>query len=123
MLAPALTCAEVARGRDRTRQLESAVARHGGTRGERPVLRLVHTDYALATWSQLGLHRKPLVLLDVNGFWDPLVDLLNQMVITGLLKAANRELIQTARSPEEALQLLATAEPVRVEKWITADER
>lgn len=77
----------------------------------------------VATWSQLGLHHKPLVLLDVNGFWDPLVDLLNRMVTTGLLKAANRELIQTARSPGEALQLLATAEPVHVEQWITIDER
>ena len=77
----------------------------------------------VATWSQLGLHAKPVVLLDVAGFWDPLVGLLDRMVTTGLLKPENRELIRRARSPEEALELLASAEPVHVEKWITAEER
>ncbi|MHB1912371.1 MAG: LOG family protein, partial [Acidimicrobiales bacterium] len=48
----------------------------------------------VATWSQLGLHRKPVVLLDVAGFWQPLVDQLDQMVKVGLLKPANREIIQ-----------------------------
>lgn len=77
----------------------------------------------VATWSQLGLHAKPVVLLDVDGFWDPLVALLDRMVETGLLKPANRALVQRAGSPEEALDLLGSAEPVYVEKWITAEER
>ena len=77
----------------------------------------------VATWSQLGLHGKPIVLLDVEGFWDPLVAQLDRMVTTGLLKSANRSLIDRASSPEEALQLLEQTEPVYVEKWIGADER
>ena len=77
----------------------------------------------VATWSQLGLHAKPVVLLDVDGFWDPLVALLDRMVGTGLLKPENRDLIQRARSEEEALDLLASAQPSYVEKWITAEER
>ena len=77
----------------------------------------------VATWAQLGLHVKPIVLLDVEGFWDPLVAQLDRMVTTGLLKSANRSLIDRASSPEEALQLLEQAEPVYVEKWIGADER
>jgi uncharacterized protein (TIGR00730 family) len=77
----------------------------------------------VATWSQLGLHRKPIVLLDVASFWDPLVELLDRMVATGLLKPANRELIQRAWSPEEALNLLAITEPSYVEKWIDPGER
>lgn len=77
----------------------------------------------VATWSQLGLHAKPVVLLDVDGFWDPLVALLDRMVITGLLKPANRDLIQRTQSQEEALELLACAELTYVEKWITAEER
>jgi uncharacterized protein (TIGR00730 family) len=77
----------------------------------------------VATWSQLGLHAKPVVLLDVDGFWEPLVAQLDRMVSTGLLKPANRELVQLARSGEEALSVLASAEPVYVEKWITAEER
>lgn len=62
-----------------------------------------------ATWSQLGLHRKPVVLLDVDGFWDPLVGLLDRMVTVGLLKPANRRLIQLAATAEEALDLLSVA--------------
>lgn len=77
----------------------------------------------VATWSQLGLHRKPIVLLDVESFWDPLVALLDRMVATGLLKPAHRGLIQRASSPEQALDLLAKSEPADVEKWIEADER
>jgi uncharacterized protein (TIGR00730 family) len=77
----------------------------------------------VATWSQLGLHAKPIVLLDVESFWDPLVGQLDRMVMTALLKPANRELIQRAQTPDEALELLATAELPYVEKWITAEER
>jgi uncharacterized protein (TIGR00730 family) len=76
-----------------------------------------------ATWSQLGLHSKPIVLLDVDGFWDPLVALLDGMVAVGLLKPANRELVQRAVSPDEALGVLASTEPIYAEKWINAEER
>src|SRR5207302_4380878 len=72
----------------------------------------------VATWSQLGLHRKPVVLFDVDGFWGALVALLDRMVDEGLLKPANRELVQHARSADEALELLAAASPAYVEKWI-----
>jgi uncharacterized protein (TIGR00730 family) len=77
----------------------------------------------VATWSQLGLHSKPIALLDVDGFWEPLVALLDRMVGVGLLKQANRDLIQRAHSPAEALAVLGSAEPIRTEKWITAEDR
>jgi uncharacterized protein (TIGR00730 family) len=77
----------------------------------------------VATWSQLGLHSKPVVLLDVDGFWGPLVTQLDRMVGTGLLKPASRDLIQRTRSPEEALGVLAAAKPVPPQKWVTAEER
>ena len=77
----------------------------------------------VATWSQLGLHSKPIVLLDVDGFWEPLVSQLDRMAGVGLLKPASRDLIQRTRSAEEALRVLAAAEPAHPEKWITAQER
>jgi predicted Rossmann-fold nucleotide-binding protein len=77
----------------------------------------------VATWSQLGLHTKPIALLDVNGFWEPLVTQLDRMVAVGLLKQANRDLIGRVHSPEEALSVLASAEPAHTEKWITAEDR
>ena len=48
VITPTVVCAEVARGRARTRALEAAVSRHDATRAERPPLRLVDTDFALA---------------------------------------------------------------------------
>jgi uncharacterized protein (TIGR00730 family) len=77
----------------------------------------------VATWSQLGLHSKPVVLLDVGGFWEPLVALLDQMASAGLLKPAARDLIQRTHSAEEALGALAAARPARPQQWITAEER
>jgi uncharacterized protein (TIGR00730 family) len=77
----------------------------------------------VTTWSQLGLHRKPVTLLDVDGFWEPLVNQLDRMVSVGLLKPANRDLVSRAESAEDALAMLATGEPKFVEKWITPEER
>jgi uncharacterized protein (TIGR00730 family) len=77
----------------------------------------------VATWSQLGLHQKPVALLDVDTFWEPLVMQLDRMVTVGLLRPANRKLIQRAHSADEALAVLASTEPVYVEKWITPEER
>lgn len=77
----------------------------------------------VTTWSQLGLHAKPVVLLDVDGFWDHLFAQLDHMVEVGLLKSSNRTLIQRASDPEGALAALATARPPAEEKWITPPER
>ncbi|HEY2577119.1 MAG TPA: TIGR00730 family Rossman fold protein [Streptosporangiaceae bacterium] len=76
-----------------------------------------------ATWSQIGLHSKPLALIDVDRFWEPLVAQLDRMASTGLLKPAGRALIQLTRSAEEALAVLAAAEPAPPEQWITGGER
>ena len=76
----------------------------------------------VATWSQLGLHNKPVVLLDVGGFWAPLISQLDRMADVGLLKAG-RDLIQRSQSAEEALGVLAAARPAAPQKWITAEER
>jgi uncharacterized protein (TIGR00730 family) len=77
----------------------------------------------VTTWSQLGLHAKPVVLLDVDGFWDPLVAQLDRMVAVGLLKPSNRELIQRADIPADAIATLAAVHPPREAKWITPRER
>ena len=64
----------------------------------------------VSAWSQLGLHTKPLVLLDVDGFWEPLADQFDRMVEAGLLKPASRALIQWAHSAEAALAVLAAVQ-------------
>ncbi|MGH9114695.1 MAG: PIN domain-containing protein [Acidimicrobiales bacterium] len=56
VIAPSVVCAEVARGRARTRALEAAVSRHDRARGERPAVRLVDTDFGLARQVGALLH-------------------------------------------------------------------
>ena len=77
----------------------------------------------VSAWSKLGLLAKPVVLMDVDGFWDPLVTQLDRMVSVGLLAAANRQLIQWARSPEAAIAALTGAKPACAETRITAGQR
>lgn len=48
VIVPTVVVAEVARGRHRTRSVESVAARHDTRRGERPAIRLIDTDFALA---------------------------------------------------------------------------
>lgn len=70
-----------------------------------------------ATWTHIGLHGKPVVLLDTNGFWNPLVAMFDHMVSEGFVMPANREMIQRRHSPGDALDYLAAAEISYVEKW------
>lgn len=77
----------------------------------------------VATWAQLGLHAKALVLLDADGFWDPLVAMLDQMVDAGFLLPRNRALILRAGSVDEGLAALADAQPEDVAPAIGPDDR
>lgn len=77
----------------------------------------------ISTWSQLGLHEKPIVLLDVDGFWEPLVEQLDRMVAVGLLKPENRALLPRAVDTDAVFELIATYRPEQVETWITPAER
>lgn len=77
----------------------------------------------VTTWAQLGLHAKPVALVDVDGFWTGLVTQLDHMVDAGFLKAGNRQLIARCDDVEGALDHLAAAEPPPAERVITPDER
>lgn len=56
VLVPAVVCAEACRGAARTRRVEAAVARHDGTRWQRPPISIVVTDFALARQVGAVLH-------------------------------------------------------------------
>jgi uncharacterized protein (TIGR00730 family) len=60
----------------------------------------------MATWTQLGVHDKPLVLLDVLGYWSKLAELLDSMVESGFLRPENRALLQFAADPTAAIDAL-----------------
>jgi uncharacterized protein (TIGR00730 family) len=68
------------------------------------------------SWATLGLHRKPCGLLDVGGFFAPLVDFLDRQVQAGFIHPAYRAMLAVASTPEELLDAFAAYEPP-AEKW------
>jgi len=57
--------------------------------------------FEILTWAQLGIHRKPIALLNVEGFFSPLLTWLDQVVAAGLLKQKHRDLMRVADSVAE----------------------
>ncbi|WP_299971156.1 TIGR00730 family Rossman fold protein [uncultured Roseobacter sp.] len=62
------------------------------------------------TWGQIGYHRKPIALLNVAGFFDPLITMLDQMVSRGFLSAQHREMLLYASDIETILNSFSTYE-------------
>jgi uncharacterized protein (TIGR00730 family) len=60
----------------------------------------------IVTWAQLKIHAKPCVLVNVNGFYDPLLRFLDHTVREGFIQPENRGLVQVAGDPEQALALV-----------------
>jgi uncharacterized protein (TIGR00730 family) len=62
----------------------------------------------IITWRQLGLYRKPVIILNINNYYQPLLLFLEKMISEKFMKEAYRELWQVAASPEEAIGLIRT---------------
>ena len=63
------------------------------------------------TWTQLGIHAKPSGLLDVEGYWQPLLALLERQVQEGFIRRPWQELLCVAAAPEALLDRLAVLRP------------
>jgi uncharacterized protein (TIGR00730 family) len=75
------------------------------------------------TWSQLGLHRKPCGLLDVEGYYQRLTDFLDHAVQERFLLAQHRATLMAESDPGALLERLRAYRPDAVEpKWIDRDE-
>jgi uncharacterized protein (TIGR00730 family) len=70
------------------------------------------------TWLQLGFHGKPVGLLNVEGFFDPLLTFLDHMTATGFLKAEHRASLLMETDPAALLQSMKTFQPHTCGKWI-----
>jgi uncharacterized protein (TIGR00730 family) len=76
----------------------------------------------IITWAQLGLHRKPCGVLNVEGYYDPLLELFDRAVDVGFISNSNRRIVLEETDPHRLLDLLASYRPPKVEKWIVSDE-
>ena len=61
------------------------------------------------TWSQLGIDRKPIGLLDGAGYWDPLLNLLDAAMTAGFLRETNRQLLHHATTLDKLLEHFASS--------------
>ncbi len=74
--------------------------------------------FEVLTWAQLGEHYKPCGLLNVAGYYDPLLTVFDQMVERAFLKEEHRELVLVEEDPASLLQRFKSYEPPKTVKWI-----
>ncbi|MBY0370066.1 TIGR00730 family Rossman fold protein [bacterium] len=72
----------------------------------------------ILTWAQLGMHAKPMGLLNTAGFYNGFLTFLDQAVANGFLRPQNRDLIQVAGSVDEALSKVLTYQAPEIPRWI-----
>jgi len=75
------------------------------------------------TWGYLGIHRKPVGLLNVEGYFDPLLAWVERATADGFLRDVHRDLLVTADEPGALLDALATHDPPRVLDWLDRSGR
>jgi uncharacterized protein (TIGR00730 family) len=76
--------------------------------------------FEILTWKQLGLHQMPVGLLNVNGFYDPLIEMIHKMVKEGFLKQSNFDMLMIDDNFESLLNRMEQAEypDFPVGKWV-----
>jgi uncharacterized protein (TIGR00730 family) len=75
------------------------------------------------TWSQLGLHAKPCGIVNVLGYYSPLLAMLDHAVQERFLKLQNRALVLARETPLELLKAFEDWRPAHVEKWLDRETR
>ena len=78
--------------------------------------------FEVLTWAQLGEHHKPCGLLNVAGYYDPLLAVFDRMVDRAFLKDEHRKLVLVERDPSALLERFDAYRPPTSIKWIDASE-
>jgi len=77
--------------------------------------------FEMLTWGQLGLHQKPVAVLNINGFYDSLISLVQTMVDKGLLKEVNQKMFLVSDNINDLLNKMRSYVPPVVGKWINEE--
>jgi uncharacterized protein (TIGR00730 family) len=77
--------------------------------------------FEMWTWSQLGFQQKPCGLLNVGGYFDPLIAFIDHMVREGYLRRAHRDILSVAEAPDALLAQLEGYEPLPHEPKLPPD--
>lgn len=79
--------------------------------------------FEVVTWTQLGLHKKPCGILNVEGFFEPLIALVKKGTAEGFIRQEHADILLAASSPRELLRLIGEWKPPTVEKWLDKSRR
>ena len=74
--------------------------------------------FEVLTWSQLGLHNKPIGLLNVEGFYQALLDFMQHLVSQRFVKPEHADLLIHAETPATLLERMQAFEPNTASKWL-----
>ena len=77
--------------------------------------------FEIWTWTQLGLHRKPLALLNTNGFYNKLAVFLDHIVAEQFVKPDHRDMLIMESDPHALINQLVHYDPPYIKKWIDKD--
>ena len=78
--------------------------------------------FEIWTWAQLGMHSKPIGLLNVASYFDLLLQFLDHATSQQLLKPVHRDLLLVSNRPDALLSQMQSAAPVNTPKWIDASQ-
>ena len=78
--------------------------------------------FEMITWAQLGLHQKPIGILNTNGFFDDLLKMIRKMVDQGFLKVAHYDMLLVDDSVDGLLKQIEDYKPLALPKWIKKDQ-
>lgn len=79
--------------------------------------------FEVYTWGQLGLHDKPVALLDIDGYYAHLVAFLDHSVAEGFLRREHRSFLLSGTEPGAVLDAMAVWTPPTVHKWMERPQR
>ena len=78
--------------------------------------------FEMLTWAQLGLHKKPIAILNIDGFYDSLITFIQTTVDKGFLKQVNQDMLIVSDNIEDLLDKMKNYEAPTVGKWITKEK-
>jgi uncharacterized protein (TIGR00730 family) len=78
--------------------------------------------FEMVTWAQLGVHAKPIGLLNINGFYQPLLDLIDHAIEAGFVHESHRQLMIAEPDPSTLLMKLRTQPELDFQKITDIDQ-
>ena len=78
--------------------------------------------FEMLTWAQIGLHQKPVGILNFNGYFDPLLEMINKANTEGFIYREHQSLLISADDPSSLIKALINHEPPPgLERWLTRE--